>query len=162
MRPLGRLSIPFDQRLWPKIDKQDSPKGCWVWVGSVDSSGYGQISHEGRMVKVHRLVYMREVGPIPEGTDLDHKCHIRLCCNPSHLHPVSRKENAENRVGPRKGSSSGIRGVRQRGKSWEGRVCHNGAYVYLGLFATTAEAEAAVVAKRNELFTNNLLDRKSA
>ena len=36
---------------------------------------------------------------------------------------------------------------------------HRGVHHYLGLFPTLEQAEAAVVAKRNELFTHNDMDR---
>jgi hypothetical protein len=38
-------------------------------------------------------------------------------------------------------------------------VKHDGKRIYLNRFDTTPEAEAAVIAKRNELFTHNDLDR---
>jgi hypothetical protein len=42
---------------------------------------------------------------------------------------------------------------------WQGRVRHNGKTYHAGVFETVDEAEVAVIALRNELFTHNLLDR---
>ena len=56
---------------------------CWIWQGVPNSTGYGP----------HRRVYELMVGPIAEGLDLDHRCRIRLCLNPEHLHPMTRSEN---------------------------------------------------------------------
>ncbi len=41
----------------------------------------------------HRFIYKARVGPIPEGFDIDHLCHNRLCCNPEHLECLSKDEH---------------------------------------------------------------------
>lgn len=68
--------------------------GCHIWIGAT-SFGYGRTRDEnGRHARVHRLRYLREVGPIPEGMVLDHYvCDNRACCNPLHVRPVSQREN---------------------------------------------------------------------
>jgi hypothetical protein len=42
------------------------------------------------------------------------------------------------------------------------RNLHFRRLLHVGLFLTIAEAEAAVIAKRNELFTHNDMDRRAA
>ncbi len=39
-------------------------------------------------------MYERHVGPIPDGLDIDHLCLNTVCCNPTHLEPVTRDENS--------------------------------------------------------------------
>ncbi|WP_316411277.1 HNH endonuclease signature motif containing protein [Mesoterricola sediminis] len=68
--------------------------GCWEWQGS-KVRGYGQFWDEGKLVLSHRFAYVNWVGPVPEGKELDHLCRNRACCNPSHLEPVTRKENMQ-------------------------------------------------------------------
>jgi hypothetical protein len=41
----------------------------------------------------HRFSYLKLVGPIPEGLQIDHLCRVRHCVNPDHLEPVTNKEN---------------------------------------------------------------------
>lgn len=67
---------------------------CWVWNWCVDPiSGYGVSNWNGKDCAAHRMMYLKQVGPIPEGLELDHLCRVRACCNPHHLEPVTRAEN---------------------------------------------------------------------
>lgn len=61
-------------------------------------------------------------------------------------------------------NTSGVRGVswHKDRRRWRAKVVHHGQSIHLGSFATVSEAERAVWAKRNELFTHNDADRMSA
>jgi len=80
----------FEHRLWSGIEKTDT---CWLWTRSTNGKGYGQIQKGSQKFLVHRATFERLVGPVPDGLELDHLCRVRLCCNPEHLEPVTRKEN---------------------------------------------------------------------
>lgn len=80
-----------DARLWPKIKVH--PLGCWTWQGTINHAGYGTFKMKGKRHLAHRLLYELEVGPIPEGLEIDHLCFTRCCCNPAHLEPVTHAEN---------------------------------------------------------------------
>lgn len=93
---------------------------------------------------------------------IDHMCRVPACVNPAHLRAVTNKQNTENHNGTAYCTSkSGIRGVswHSRDKRWAARVRHEGKLIVVGYFSNTEDAEAAVVAKRNELFTHNDADR---
>lgn len=154
-----KLTVP--QRFWAKVEKTGA---CWNWTAYRDAKGYGRFSPSGSPVYAHRLSYEMEVGAIPEGLSVDHACRNRACVNPSHLRLTTAKQNNENHSGALRNSSSGVRGVYKckRSGKWQAIVAHNGRAYYAGKFLTIAEAEAAVIAKRNELFTHNDLDRKAA
>jgi len=47
-----------------------------------------------------------------------------------------------------------------RSGRWRATVGHCGKQYRVGMFLDIADAEAAVIAKRNELFTNNNADRR--
>lgn len=77
------------------------PSGCWLWQKRLNRKGYGTSSAGSRTdgsrrsVLAHRLAYELLVGPIPDGLELDHLCRNRACVNPSHLEPVSHRENIQ-------------------------------------------------------------------
>lgn len=68
--------------------------GCWLWMGWVNTEGYGQFGASGRSMGAHRWGYIALAGAIPAGLQLDHKCRVRCCVNPAHLEPVTNQENA--------------------------------------------------------------------
>ena len=67
---------------------------CWVWQRARSRTGYGQASDGKMMRPAHRIYYERAYGEMPGGLVLDHLCRVRACVNPSHLEPVTRRENA--------------------------------------------------------------------
>lgn len=68
---------------------------CWLWKGPPRKrGGYGQFNWgDGKVVSAHKASYLLFVGEVPEGMDLDHTCRNRMCVNPEHLEPVTRKVN---------------------------------------------------------------------
>lgn len=99
-------------RLWVKTDKngplpEQRPElgPCHVWHGGTQGSGYGTFYLDGRHIGAHVAAYILSGKPVPEGSELDHLCHPgdgsclratcrhRLCVNPDHLEPVTRREN---------------------------------------------------------------------
>lgn len=66
---------------------------CWEWLGYRSSEGYGVITMARKQRLAHRLSYEFNIGPIPDGLDLDHLCRNRGCVNPAHLEPVTPRVN---------------------------------------------------------------------
>lgn len=144
-----------EERFWDKVAKTS---GCWNWAAR-SSRGYGKFWLHGREVQAHRFSYELANGPIPDGQLIDHKCHNGICVNPTHLRLATNKQNMEHLSVAR--SNTGVRGVTWN--DWTGKyiatVGHNGKRHAAGNFNTLPEAEAAVIALRNKLFTHNDADR---
>lgn len=79
-----------------KANTEITPEGCWRWMKSLGSHGYGNIGTGGsRNETAHRVSLEVFKGPIPEGMMALHSCGNRWCCNPDHLRPGTTKENIE-------------------------------------------------------------------
>lgn len=159
------MTGPLLERFWAKVDK-DGPISphvgtpCWLWTGASGAGRqgavYGLFRNGAKLVYAHRFSYELHSGPITPGVMIDHWCRISLCVNPSHLREATNKQNQENRQGAQSTSTSGVRGVRWHAgrQRWVGEVTHNGKRYHVGYFKTIELAEAAVIAKRRELFTH--------
>jgi hypothetical protein len=91
----------LEERFWEKVDASGD---CWLFTGTKDNHGYGNIDRGGRGLgnaKAHRVAYELLVGPIPEGKELDHLCRVHACVNPDHLEPVTHLVNVRRGQSPR-------------------------------------------------------------
>lgn len=89
----GRSSRWFQSTIADVMANMEKTDTCWIWKGRIQSGGYGIVRFEGRDQYAHRVVFEIESGKIPEGLQIDHLCRNRRCVNPSHLEPVTQKEN---------------------------------------------------------------------
>jgi hypothetical protein len=117
---LGRIIArrkprPLTARLWSRVDMSAGPEGCWLWQGSVNDRGYGQIRAEpvgnairGIKTTTHRAAWTLTHGPIPEGMGVCHRCDNPRCANPSHLWLGTHTEN----LGDMKSKGRAARGDR--------------------------------------------------
>lgn len=159
--PMRVYGATTNERFWAKVDKTGE---CWVWNAAINANGYGKFGIGGRTRSAHRVSYEFANGPIPDGLDLDHMCHIRACVNPGHLRLATTAENNQNRQSERRNNASGTRGVswmKAAGK-WRAHAGLDGRQHYLGLFADLAEAEAVVINWRREHMPYSLMDQRPA
>ena len=96
---------PAERRFWIRVSTDAPPPEhrpelgpCWLWVG-LTVEGYGRFwigprpGMATRFTPAHRWSYERYVGLIPEGLHIDHLCRVRNCVRPTHLEPVTNREN---------------------------------------------------------------------
>lgn len=103
------------------IEERSIPEpmsGCWIWLLSTGSHGYGQAKLDGEIVTMHRVSFEAFVGPIPSGMLVQHSCDNRWCVAPHHLSigtkatnnaDMARKGRAASRLSP-----SDVRIIRAR------------------------------------------------
>ena len=154
-----RTRKSFEQRFWEKVEKTST---CWNWTAA-KARGYGlfSTSASGKLKMAHRVSWEMANEPIPPGAMVDHVCHNKACVNPAHLRLATNKQNQENRMPFDPKSASGVRGVTwdKYQRKWRAQVGHNNKIIQVGTFDLIADAEAAVIRKRCELYTHNDADR---
>lgn len=67
--------------------------GCWLWLGGMNDTGYGQIKIDGIFRKVHRIAYEYYYGTIKNRLFVLHHCDTPMCWNPEHLFLGTQRDN---------------------------------------------------------------------
>lgn len=83
---------------WSKVDIPSNVSECWQWTRRQTDNGYGRFRHKGKWYAAHRVSYEILNGEIPEGLQVRHLCHNRLCCNPAHLAVGTAKQNVQDSI----------------------------------------------------------------
>lgn len=90
------MTLPIYQRMIEKVVPV-TETGCWLFAGSWDGGGYGQVSTEkGKApAKAHRVSFEHHHGDIPEGLHVCHRCDTPCCVNPHHLFAGTATDNMQ-------------------------------------------------------------------
>lgn len=104
-RPRVARPTPRD-RLYQRLTETQT--GCLEWAGYRNSSGYGQIGINKRVVLTHRLAWEIANGPIPDGLVVRHRCDNPPCANVDHLELGTHADNVADAV-ERGRSARGLR-----------------------------------------------------
>jgi hypothetical protein len=110
----GCLQRDRTRRHWERrrrtvLDNHQEKDGCWEYLGAVNEHGYGTVKIKDVTWMAHRLSYRRNVGPIPEGMQVLHRCDNPACINPGHLWLGTHNDNMRDmkRKGRRLGVNTG-------------------------------------------------------
>ncbi len=100
-RPAGSPKTDyFEQRCseWGLLRGLFTP--CRIFDGPTDTGGYGYVTIGHKSIGAHLYVWRRDVGPVPDGKEIDHVCRVRNCINTGHMRTVTHQINTtENVVG---------------------------------------------------------------
>lgn len=87
--------MPLAERLERRSVKTEN---CWLWMGHLNESGYGQINIDGKFPLTHRVSWELHKGSIPDGMQVLHKCDVRRCWNPEHLFLGTHMDNMRDMI----------------------------------------------------------------
>ena len=90
------MSWAFRQlTFWQRVEMQTvvNENGCHIFTGSKDDCGYGRISKDGKLTRVHRAVYEKVHGKIQDKMVILHSCDNPSCINIQHLSADFQSEN---------------------------------------------------------------------
>lgn len=82
---------PVTDRFWLRVERGAE---CWIWTGAKTEDGYGRLWGIDKEARAHRLSYEMNVGPIPDGLDVLHRCDTPACVRPEHLFVGTQLDNA--------------------------------------------------------------------
>ena len=80
------------------LDIRVLPNGCWEWMRTKNTKGYGQVSILGEKWTVTRLMLTLHVRRLEPGELACHKCNWPTCVRPDHLYIGDKHINALDKV----------------------------------------------------------------
>lgn len=131
------------------IDSEDSDfiQGKRIGFGNFGEKEYCYINTEGRPILLHRYIWMKNNGDIPQGKVVDHINGNGLDCRKKNLRLASAKENSYNLSKDNK-----YTGVNPYGDRFNARIMYDRKDYNLGTFPTLKEALNARIDAERRFF----------
>lgn len=143
---MARRNLSLEERFMQHVSPEPNT-GCWLWTGSLDTGGYGNLTIDGKPARAHRVAWELANGAIPKGQHCLHSCDVRSCVSVEHLFLGSHLDNMIDKSvkGRCKKSKRGLPfGVSvNKGSARNPYIAHikvNGRTKHLGSFPTAEEA----------------------
>ncbi len=100
---IRHLDLEF--RFWQKVDINTvSYDTCWIWIGTLNYFGYGQLAYRGKNYQAHRISYWIYKTFYKNNFIKNslihacHKCDNPSCVNPNHIFLGSASENKQDSI----------------------------------------------------------------
>ena len=94
---MPRPRIPLSEKIERNITRIPE-SGCWIWMSTIEKSGYGRVCSGKKPFYAHRVSYEQKHGPIPSGMMALHHCDVRCCVNPDHIFVGTQQNNMTDKV----------------------------------------------------------------
>lgn len=121
-------------------DKAVRTKMLGKEVGAIERKGYRVFLLNYKTYKVHRIIYLIEVGFLPpKNYMIDHINGVKTDNRFINLRVVTNRQNCQNKKRHREGKLVGTSWFK-RDNLWLSQIQINGEYKYLGYFNTELEA----------------------
>jgi hypothetical protein len=94
---MPRPRIPLFDKIERNITRIPE-SGCWIWMSTIEKSGYGRVCSGKKPFYAHRVSYEQKHGPIPNGMMALHHCDVKCCVNPDHIFVGTQQDNMTDKV----------------------------------------------------------------
>ena len=109
MRPVEiHLNETARNRFWAKVKKNSS---CWEWTAGKTKFGYGTFNNGSGSRLAHRVSWVIENGPVPDGKLVCHTCDNPSCVNPKHLFVGTQSDNVCDMWAKGRGGAGALPGI---------------------------------------------------
>lgn len=149
---MKKFQCPKHWSIKQRLDYYTIPEaltGCHICWAAPKVLNYPGLTINGRVLLAHRLAWIVEKGPIPEGMDVCHRCDNPPCVNIDHLFLGTHAENMADRN--RKGRQVSLRGE----KSGSARITEEQARAIFN-----AVGKKTAIARRFNVTYNTVIEIK--
>lgn len=145
MKPWEYRGISIETRIFTRVET-NAFSGCLIFTGSKNQDGYGQVKNGGKTIRVHKWVWEKTNGAVPNGLEIRHSCNNPSCIYIGHMSLGTHKDNMQDKVraGNSKKMGRGIRHPRAAAKLDAFKAARIKALVAIGETQTSIAARFRV------------------